>query len=130
MNCKCGTFPHAADCEPVLDLEFTSSPGPRRADFEDPRLAGVLAERPRRARELARGKESMGMPEGQKQIGYVEAVVRVPLYEKDVFSEDSKFDWFQYAEPGIEDGRLGVCRRDCKTVSARVVRFPEEGGPR
>ena len=68
MNCKCGTFPHAADCEPVLDLEFTSSPGPRRADFEDPRLAAILAERPRRAREPARGKEPMQTTHGYKVL--------------------------------------------------------------
>lgn len=59
----------------------------------------------------------------RKQIGYVEATVRLPIYEGDKTSGD--FPWFEYVEPGItKDGDLGVCRRECVTVKAT---FHQEG---
>jgi len=53
-------------------------------------------------------------------IGYVEAIVRFPLYDGD--KTDGSWTWFEYAEPGITTkGGLGVCTRQCTTVRAEVV---------
>lgn len=56
----------------------------------------------------------------RKPIGYVEAVVRMPLYAGD--RTDGAWRWFEYAEPGITDGgEIGVCRRPVETINAKVV---------
>lgn len=63
---------------------------------------------------------------GRKPIGYVEAVVRLPLYEGDGEGdrlEDGSYDWFEYRQPGIKNGRVGECRRPVTLVSHKVVRF-------
>ena len=53
-------------------------------------------------------------------IGYVKATVSLPLYQGDKL--DGPWDWFEYAEPGITSHwTIGVCRRECKTLSAKVV---------
>lgn len=58
----------------------------------------------------------------RQPIAFVEAVVRFPLYDGDKIERDSWTD-FVYEEPGIHpNGDLGVCRRDCVTVSSKV--FP------
>lgn len=61
-------------------------------------------------------------PKGQALIGYVEATVRFPLYEGDDLLSD-EFPWFVYDAPGIApDGYFATCRRECQTVSAKVVK--------
>lgn len=60
------------------------------------------------------------MHEKREPIGYVEATVRFKLYEGDKY-EDSKFPWFEYAEPGIYGSELACCRRECETVGFKVV---------
>lgn len=68
----------------------------------------------------------MSKHEERKPIGFVRAVVEFPLYEGDV-TERETFNDFIYEEPGItERGELGVCRRDCKTLSFEIVRHVTE----
>lgn len=53
-------------------------------------------------------------------VGYVEAVVRFPIYAGD--SCEPPWDDFVYEEPGITArGNLGVCRRPCVTLLATAV---------
>jgi hypothetical protein len=59
--------------------------------------------------------------EVQKCVGYVEAVVQFPIYENDKV-EESQFPWFIYEEPGIKNGHLATCRRECKTISAKIIK--------
>lgn len=53
------------------------------------------------------------------KIGYVEAIVRIPLIEGD--NTSGTFDWFEYREPGIQDGAIGVCSRKVELVEKKVV---------
>ena len=57
--------------------------------------------------------------EKRKPIGHVVATVTLPLYDGDHLDRSSWND-FIYEEPGIKDGQLAVCRRDCKTISFSV----------
>lgn len=68
------------------------------------------------------------MSEKRVPIGYVRAVVEFPLYEGDITERPRGWNDFTYEEPGITPkGDLGVCRRDCKTVSSFVVLEPQHG---
>lgn len=54
-------------------------------------------------------------------IGYVEAVVRIPLYRGDDI-EHTCWDWIEYAQPGITpQGTIGVCKRVVQLIDAKVV---------
>ena len=64
----------------------------------------------------------------REPIGHVIATVKLPLYEGD--RTDMNWNDFVYEEPGITDyGSLGVCRRDCETLEARVELIEKETMP-
>jgi len=58
----------------------------------------------------------------REPIATLRAVVEFPLYEGDLVDrEPDSWNDFIYEEPGVtKDGRLGTCRRQCKTLFAEV----------
>ena len=56
----------------------------------------------------------------RKPIGYVRATVEFPLYEGDKTDRENGWNDFIYEEPGIKDGELAVCRRQCKTLESSI----------
>jgi hypothetical protein len=59
------------------------------------------------------------------KIGYVIATVKLPLHEGDNYDRDGFWPWFMWEEPAIVDGQMGVSRRECETVEARVELLEE-----
>lgn len=57
----------------------------------------------------------------RKPIGVVRALVEFPVYEGDKVDRKCGWNDFVYEEPGISNGKLGLCRRECKTISSEVV---------
>lgn len=58
----------------------------------------------------------------RKIIGYLEATVRIPLYEGDEFDSKGPGAWWEYQQPGITSaGTLGVCARSVTEVSRRLL---------
>lgn len=51
----------------------------------------------------------------EKVVGYVEAVVRLPIYESDGYVDDKYWNWFMYHQPS------GM-KRDCDLISATFYR--------
>jgi len=60
-------------------------------------------------------------------IAYLRATVEFPLYAGDTLDRPSgRWNDFVYEEPGIAPGGyLATCRRQCKTITAEVVRVPK-----
>ena len=66
----------------------------------------------------------MRIDKSRKQVGYLVATVKFPLYEGDKIDRDYWPD-FEYREPGIDErGNLGVCVRTCDTIEAKVEKIP------
>ena len=59
----------------------------------------------------------------RKPVAYLRATVEFPLYEGDDMEHEFGWNDFVYEEPGITaGGELGTCRRDCKTLTAEVIK--------
>ena len=70
----------------------------------------------------------MKIDKSRKQVGYLVATVKFPLYEGDKIDRDYWPD-FEYREPGIRTNNngtasLGVCVRTCDTIEAKVEKIP------
>lgn len=53
----------------------------------------------------------------RQAIGYLEAIVRIPLYAGD----ETPGTWWEFAQPAItDDGQIGVCRRPVTEVSREI----------
>jgi hypothetical protein len=61
------------------------------------------------------------MAEARKPIAYLEAVVRIPLYEGDKFSERGPGDWWRYEEPQATSAGVATCIRPVTEVSRRML---------
>ena len=58
----------------------------------------------------------------RKPVAYIQAVVRFPVYAEDHHDDNNSWPWFVYEEPGItKNGELGVCRRQCDTISTEII---------
>ena len=66
------------------------------------------------------GKEST-MAE-RKVVGYLEAVVRVPLYEGEQFGPGGPGVWWEYCQPGVtSEGEVGLFNFPLIEVSRRLL---------
>lgn len=67
------------------------------------------------------------MANERKPVAYLEAVVRIPLYDGDEYGPNGPGDWWEYAQPGFGGPTgIGLCRRKVTEISRRIV--PADGG--
>ena len=62
------------------------------------------------------------MGDERTPIGFLEATVRIPIFEGDHYEGNGPGDWWEYAQPGVaKGGVLGTCRRKVTEVSRRLI---------
>lgn len=54
-------------------------------------------------------------------VGFLEAVVRIPIYAGDRMARTGPGDWWEYASPGVADGHLATTNRAVKEMSRRLL---------
>lgn len=68
----------------------------------------------------------MPVPTGQKLVGHVVCTVKVPIYERDELLDGKLTNWFEFRQPGIADGQIGVCNRTVELIDQHYEPVKEE----